>query len=227
MIRKTSDILPELEYFVKGNNPKLLIHCGTHGDEFESIDIVKKYVEKYEVNLPDFVFVPVVSPSAVKSRTRFNKNGKDLNRIFFSDSTEIEVRENANILDNYKFDLMVSFHEDPENDSYYIYDEGLDINESVRVLAHNQKIKQLGMKLLNGVDDPNDPHLGHKFVDGYNKLVIPKDYKNNGMATVWAIAEKKTKNSLTAEIPGKLSIKQKEIIVDTFFRDVLKTEESQ
>lgn len=221
MTRKTSDILPDFEYFQKGINPKLLIHSGTHGDEFEVIDFVKRAVEKYENCLPDFIFVPVVSPSAVKSKTRFNGNGKDLNRIFFSDSTEIEVQENAKILDGHKFDLMVSFHEDPGSDSYYIYDEGMDSNESVKVIEHNKKLSSLGIKLLNGIDDPNDPHLGQEFIEGYNKIVFNNNPENNGMTTVWALAEKKAKNSLTPEIPGKITLKEKELIVDTFFKDVL------
>ena len=58
MKRKVSVRLPSFEYFIKGKNPKLLIHSGTHGDEFEVIDIVKKCVLKYEDKLPDFVFVP-------------------------------------------------------------------------------------------------------------------------------------------------------------------------
>ena len=41
------------------------------------------------------------------------------------------------------------------------------------------------------------------------------------MATVWAIAEKHTKNSLTPEIPGLLTLKQKEMIIDSFFKDIL------
>ena len=221
MTRKTSNILPDFEYFQKGTNPKLLIHSGTHGDEFEVIEFVKNAVKKYENCLPDFIFVPVVSPSAVKLKTRFNNNGKDLNRVFFSDSTEIEVQENANILYGHNFDLMVSFHEDPDNDCYYVYDEGIDNIESNKVLDHNQKLKKLGIKLLNGIDDPNDPHLGQEFVDGYNRLIFDKHPENNGMATVWAIAEKKAKNSLTPEIPGKIDLEKKELIVDTFFKDVL------
>lgn len=213
--------MPDFEYFVKGNNPKLLIHSGTHGDEFESIDIVKKCVEKYENKLPDFIFVPVVSPSAVSAKTRFNDNGKDLNRVFFSDSTEIEVQVNAKIINGHKFDLMISFHEDPESFEYYIYDEGLNTEKSEKILKHNSKLKNFGVKLLNGIDDFNDPRLGKEFIEGYNKLIISEDLTNNGMATVWAIAEKHTKNSLTPEIPGLLTLKQKEMIIDSFFKDIL------
>lgn len=221
MIKYTFDILPGFEYFIKGDNPTLLIHCGTHGDEFESIDIVKKCVEKYENKLPDFIFVPVVSPSAVKNKTRLNENGFDLNRIFFSDSKEPEVVENIKVLNGYKFDLFVSFHEDPMSDEYYIYDSGYKTEESEAIKAHNQKLKKLGVNLLNGIDDTEDIDLGYEFKDGYKKFIETKEDLNNGMITVWSMLEKDIQTCLTPETPGLLDFKKKELIVDTFFKDVL------
>lgn len=221
MIRKISEKLPELEYFVKGDNPKLLIHSGTHGDEFDVIDLVKKAVEKYEGKLPDFVFVPMVSPSAVQNKTRVNKNGKDLNRIFYSNSTEIEVQENIKVLEGFCFDLVVSFHEDPEFNTYYIYDESQDELISEKVLNHIEIIKNLNVKLLTGLDDTNDPHLGHAFVEGYSKFHYPDERVADGTVTLWAYSENKTKGTLTPEIPGTLNLSEKDMIVDTFFKHVL------
>ena len=221
MVKKVSETLDGFEYYIKGENPTLLIHSGTHGDEFEVINIVRKCVEKYEDRLPDFVFVPKVSPSAVKARLRVNSNGFDLNRIFFSDSKEIEVIENIKALDGYKFDTMVSFHEDPVLEEYYIYDSGFDLNESEKLKSHNQKLKKLGFKLLNGLDDPDDPSLGYEFKEGYRKFIEGKDDKSNGMITVWAMVEKGVSECMVPEIPGMLSPKEKEIIVDTFFCDLL------
>lgn len=221
MIKKISSVLPNFYYFVKGENPKLLIHSGTHGDEFEVIDVVKKCVEKYEDKLPDFVFVPYVSPSAVSSKTRVNNNGSDLNRIFFSDSKDIEVQENIKVIKDYKFDLFVSFHEDPELPFYYIYDEGTNPNETANVVKHSQKMQSLGVNLLNGIDDPEDPTLGTEFVNGYKKFVVSKEFENNGMITSWAIINDIVGDTLVTEIPGKADLKIKELIVDTFFSDIL------
>lgn len=221
MIRKSSDILPELEYFIKGDNPKLLIHCGTHGDEFESINIVKRCIEKYEDRLPDFVFVPVVSPSAVFAKTRVNSNGKDLNRIFYSDSEDLEVKANIKILNDYKFDLFVSFHEDPLTDEYYIYDSGYSLDESEVIKRHNKKLKKMGIELLNGIDDADDPDLGFEFVNGYKKFIEKKEELNNGMITVWSMLEKDVQTCLTPETPGLLGLSKKEAIIDSFFKDVL------
>lgn len=221
MIRKVSTTLPNFEYFIKGENPTLLIHSGTHGDEYEVIDFVKKSVQKYEDKLPDFIFVPEVSPSAVKNKTRVNGNGNDLNRIFFSDSKDIEVQENIKVLDGYNFDLFVSFHKDPLSDEYYIYDSGYKLEESDNIKAYNQKLKSLGINLLNGIDDPDDPDLGYEFKDGYKKFIETKEDLTNGMITVWSMLEKNVQTCLTPEIPGLLSLNKKELIVDTFFVDIL------
>lgn len=221
MKKYVSSLLPDFHYYISGKNPEILLHSGTHGDEYEVIEIVQSAVHRYQKLLPDFVFVPIVSPSAVKLGTRLNKNGRDINRIFFSDSTEVEVQENIKALSDFKFDLMVSFHEDPELDSYYIYDEGFDKNETRQVLSHNRLLKKNGIKLLNGFDDLTDPRLGHEFINGYRKFSFSKDQKSSGMATVWALSEKRAKTTLVPEIPGKASLETKKYIVDTFFQEVL------
>ncbi len=218
MIRKTSKILSNLEYFVKGNNPKLLIHCGTYGDEYDVVKHVENAVIKYEEQLPDFVFVPIVSPSAVKLRTRINDNGKDLNRIFFSDSTDPEVLANIEIIGENKYDLFVSFHEDFEFPDYYIYDEGFTNLKQNMILNHNSQISKLGFTLFNGIDDPI---LNNVFLNGYKKIVINKDTRNNGMITSWMLSEGKVLDTLNPEIPMNLDSNSKKKIIDTFFENVL------
>ncbi len=88
----------KLKYFIKGSNPRLLIHSGTHGDEWGVIEPVKLAVKKYEDQLPDFVFVPEVSPSAVMNRTRVNSGSVDLNRSFTEGTNESEVLANMKII---------------------------------------------------------------------------------------------------------------------------------
>lgn len=221
MLKYTSNILPDLNYFVKGDNPELLIHSGTHGDEFEVIDCVTSAIKKYEKFLPDFVFVPEVSPSAVKERTRINNNGHDLNRIFFSDSDDLEVKENIKILKKYHFDLAVSFHEDPEFDCYYVYDETHDEAISKKVLGHVEFLKSKQVKLLTGLDDPDDPYLGHEFKEGYAKFTHPIEKDADGTLTLWAYSQKLVKNILVPEVAGKVSINTKQMIVDSFFERIL------
>lgn len=218
MIKKTSDILPDFEYFVKGDNPKLLIHSGTHGDEYGIINLLEKAVIKYEDRLPDFIFVPIVSPSAVKAKTRTNNNGKDLNRIFFSDSNDLEVKTNIAILENNKFNLFVSFHEDFEFMNYYVYDEGFIHLNTDKVINHNNKLKNFGIDLFDGIDDPI---LKTEIVNGYKKFTPSKTFENDGMITSWLLSQKKVDDTLTPEIPMELNLYYKEKIINTFFEDIL------
>ena len=212
---------PHFNYFVSSENPKLLIHSGTHGDEGGVIQHVKAALEKYESLLPSFVFVPEVSPSAVKLKTRVNSKGNDLNRVFLSNSEDEEVRLNIEVIKDKKFDLFVSFHEDPEYSDYYVYDFGYGEEKNKLVLEHNEFLKKQGVGLLNGVDDPTDPKLGYKFVDGYNKFAYVKKDVDSGNIAAWVLNRDIAKNCLFLEIPGKADYQTKEIIVDSFFREVI------
>ncbi len=221
MIKKTSSTNPNFHYFVSGRNPKLLIHTGTHGDEWEVINLVKETLEKYESRLPAFTFFPEISPSAVKARTRVNSMGKDINRVFFSNSPDPEVIENIKHLEDRHFDLTVTFHEDPEVFEYYIYDTNKSGKDNESVLKHNRKLKKFGIKLLDGIDDPDDPDLGYEFKNGYKKFVYKEGEPDNGMLTVWALNRGITDECLIPEIPGKLDIDQKRFVVESFFEEVL------
>jgi len=221
MERRISATNPDFYYFVSGKNPRLLIHTGTHGDEWEIIDLVKKALEKYELHLPAFVFFPEVSPSAVAAKTRANARGKDINRIFYSDSDDPEVIENIKHLSGKHFDLFISFHEDVGIEEYYIYNTGKIDGKNKAVVRHNGKLKAGGIKLLNGLDDTNDPALGYEFKGGYRRFVFDGNEPDNGMITVWLMNRGMVNEYMIPEIPGRLDIKKKEFIIDSFFRDVL------
>lgn len=220
-MRKIKTSNPKFYYFVSGENPKLLIHSGTHGDEYEVTDFVTEAIFKYENELPPFIFVPVVSPSAVERKTRVNESGTDMNRGFFSDSKDPEVQANIEIIKNHKFDLFVSFHEDWEFSEYYIYDWGYSKTKNELVLKHNQWLKNNGIGLFNGVDDPLDLALGYEFVEGYNKSAHVEKDKDDGIISDWILNRKVSKEYLLPEIPQQLSREKKDMIVDSFFSEVI------
>jgi hypothetical protein len=210
----------ELSYYQNGDNPKLLIHAGTHGDEYEVIDIVTETIDKYLDILPPFIYVPKVSPSAVNAKTRLNKNGNDLNRVFYSDITDEEVQENIEVMQKGLFDLFVSFHEDPELDSYYIYDTNFDDQPTKLIIDHNTWLKSQGIPLLNGLDDPTDSELGYEFIDGYKKFKH-EETTDNGMILVWGLNHKVIQHSILPEIPGKMELGKKRTLVDSIFQKVI------
>lgn len=219
-MRKVETSDPKFYYFVSGENPKLLIHSGTHGDEYEVTDFVIETILKYEKDLPPFIYVPVVSPSAVERKTRVNESGTDMNRRFFTDSNDPEVQANIEIIKNQKFDLFISFHEDHEFEKeYYVYDVGQDKHENNLVLRHNQLLSTKGILLLNRIDSHDDPNLGYLFVDGYRKFV----HKNNvdhGIAG-WILDRGIAREYLMPEIPMRANSEVKKMIVDSFFSEVI------
>lgn len=210
----------KIKYYVGGTRPHLLIITGMHGDEFKAVKCVEQAVKKYLNKLPPFVFIPKASPSAVRQRTRFNQEKIDLNRNFFDDTQSSEVKIIMNIVKKYKFDLCVSFHEDPEQEEFYCYDSGEGQN-CFKIKGFQQVVCAYGFKLFNGIDDRSDPALGYQFIDGY--IGMPPDFylQNNGTFENWAIRRGIIKRILTLEIPGKLPKNKKQQLVELFFGHVI------
>lgn len=102
-IRTVGDI--EVQYYISGKQPSLLLLTGTHGDELEVIDCLKKTIKINLAQLPEFVFIPEMSPSAVLQKTRLNKDGLDINRHFFDDSDIEEVKAVMKIIGQHQFEL--------------------------------------------------------------------------------------------------------------------------
>jgi hypothetical protein len=190
------------EYFQKGEKPSLLILSGTHGDEFKVIESVTSFIkDKYE-NLPSFLFIPAVSPSAVKQKTRVNVNGVDLNRIFKGSIQDKEAIAIQTILNPFHFKISLSFHEDPENESFYMYDSGLFEPEQLQVfkdLLHTSNVL-----LFSGIDDSEDPLLGLTIQEGYYSVNPKYDY-SDGYLMDYVIQNKICERFITLEIPGKVS----------------------
>lgn len=220
-MRRVTTSLPLFDFYISGNNPKLLIHSGTHGDEAEVTEFVIKALQKYEQVLPSFIFVPEVSPSAVALKTRNNARGVDMNRKFFSDSTDPEVQVNIQLIKEQKFDIFVSFHEDSELNEYYCYDVSWKKGVNKFILAHNRLLKEKGVNLLNGIDDEKDEDLGFEFREGYNKLEFLESMKDDGTISAWVLKRHIAEDYLLPEIPGKADRKMKQFIVESFFEEVI------
>lgn len=203
-----------VEFFISGSKPKLLIHSGTHGDEAGVIPMVEQAMKEYLQLLPNLVFVPRVSPSAVVLGTRVNTERIDINRSFYDGSKSTEVQDNIRIVAPFTFDLAVSFHEDPEFDCYYIYDSSATKKPNNFILDHNAFLLSQGIKLLNGLDDPNDEELGYEFVNGYRKFCHDPQMQDNGMINVWLLNNGIAGQTFLPEIPGKLSHIKKKLIID-------------
>ncbi len=206
-----------LRYYQKGENPKLLIYSGTHGDEAGVIGSVQRHLERNEQKLPDFVWVPEVSPSAVRLGTRQNERGRDVNRICTVEATDPEVVLNRMVVDGKQFDLFIDFHEDPTTDAFYLYDS-IDVRRTAALEKLYTDIQELGVPLYHGLDDEE---LGLHVDTGY---VVCTEYDSapelGNIYTTWRYLKDHDivrGRFLNPEVPGKVSQGVKDTVTALLF----------
>jgi len=81
-----------------GDTPiRVGIFAGIHGDEPEGVHAVVKFIKLLDAR-PELAagyylsFYPLCNPTGFEDNTRFSRRGKDLNREFWRNSAEPEVR---------------------------------------------------------------------------------------------------------------------------------------
>lgn len=205
-----------LEYLIKGN-PVVLIESGMHGDEREIIPLVWNEIKKRFEALPDFIYLPKASPSAVRMNRRENGDGDDLNRMFTPRTASKEARIIMDAVSSYRCKLHLSFHEDLFTPNFYLYDslplEGTDFLESLR-----NQVLACGVGLYNGIDAPDDPSLGFVVKNGFCH------YQPNGKAGFfgdWTFSSGVTKRMVEIEIPALVSKEQQRKLVQIVFEKYL------
>lgn len=218
---------PDTFYYTWGETPVLLITSGIHGDEYELIEPLTESLQRNRPTLPPFLYIPVVSPSAVRLHTRLNERGLDLNRQFLQDHSDPEVEMFKEIVGERTFKLMVSFHEDPELDSYYIYDIGHDKSENERLKKFNVSLDEIGINLFTGVDDPEDLVLNHEFVDGYHRFAHSSSLASSGMIEDYVMDVGQANEVWIPEIPGKIKLATKAKLIEKFVTELLTISPSQ
>ncbi len=194
MLRNVERTIP---YTVNGKNPKLLIATGTHGDEFHVIPMVAEVIKELHRELPDFLYIPEVSPTAVVARSRINGFGNDINRNFgLLDDPEADLLKQ--ILHKLSGAVGISFHQDFEFPQFYVYDTS-QMGESDLSELRN-KVRALGVPLYSGIDQIEDTALGNEVVDGYVGN-IGRPSKLGGFIEDWAMHYGYLSRFFTFEIP--------------------------
>lgn len=215
-VQKLNNFSETLEYFVYNNKKsqkKIFINAGLHGNESGVIKPLQFFLQKNYSQLPSFTFVPKMSLSAVDLQTRQNKYEHDLNRYFGTQKDAEAVLAEKVVKKHHPYDLVLSFHEDTEYSQTYLYDVGKKSSDKP-ISGWQQKMKSLGIEMLNGVDDPSDPELKYKFVEGYNYL----DHAlANGQFEHWVVLSGLAKRSFSIEIPSKLGLEAKGRLINEYF----------
>ncbi len=207
-----------LLYYQSSQTPKLLLISGFHGNETDVIAPLTDIIFRNQKRLPPFLFIPVACPSAVALETRLNKNKVDINRSYYLDSPEEEAQALMHLLAGFRFDIAYSFHEDPGERRFYLYDMGEGV-DAKKIDALKQAILSLGVPMFHGIDDLEDPSLGGEIVDGYS-LEDEQLTLKNGFFNGYLLTADITRRHLNPEIPGAIPKEKKAAILQAIF-DIL------
>jgi hypothetical protein len=108
-----------------GDTPiRIGIFAGVHGDEPEGVHAVVQFIKLLETK-PELAagyylsFYPVCNPTAFEDHTRFSRAGKDLNREFWKNSAEPEVRLLEAELRSRSFQGIIALHTDDTSSGFY------------------------------------------------------------------------------------------------------------
>lgn len=211
MDKRTHDAL---EYFLHGEAPRVLLLSGMHGDEYESGALLERYLIEHADNLPDFLYIPQVSPSAVAAKTRKNAYGNDINRQFMPATQDPEARSVMDIVSPYQFTLCVDIHEDPDRTlGFYLYDT--DQMSDGQLERYRTCLTTTGARLYTGVDDIDDEHLMLQVEKGYVSLGFERSGVTSGFSSRWLFEAGICKRTFTVEIPGKAAKVLKDAVIHT------------
>ena len=195
---------------------RILIVAGIHGDEpsgpHAALSALLDPVFKKRIARAGVVFniVPLANPSGTMRGTRKTINGHDVNRCFSDEPQHNEPFECTafrNFLKNIRqpYDLLLSLHEDPGYDAFYLYDA-----ECGRTSPLIQNIFSIitkhGVRRYTGLDEPE---LGGGIIRGGYANVSANASRTLPTLEEYALRNGYAKKTLTPEIPGKLPLAKK------------------
>jgi hypothetical protein len=115
----------------RGEEPplKIGIFAGIHGDEVAGIlacfDLLRFFEkEPFLARAYHLHFYPLVNPTGFEDRTRHTRTGSDLNREFWRDSAQPEVRILEEEIQRQRFDGLISLHCDDTSEGLYGFVRG-------------------------------------------------------------------------------------------------------
>jgi hypothetical protein len=108
-----------------GDTPiRIGIFAGVHGDEPEGVRAAIQFIKLLEAK-PELAagyylsFYPICNPTGFEDGTRHSRSGKDLNREFWGNSNEPEIRLLQAELSSRSFNGIISLHTDDTSDGFY------------------------------------------------------------------------------------------------------------
>jgi protein MpaA len=141
------------------------IFAGIHGDEPEGSHAVIQFIKLLE-SKPELAtgyclsFYPVCNPTGFEDGTRFSRSGKDLNREFWKNTSEPEVRLLQAELISRSFQGIISLHTDDTSLGFYGIVQGATLTKHLvqpaldaadRILSRDLRPIIDGFKARNGM----------------------------------------------------------------------------
>ncbi len=115
---------------------RLAIFGGLHGDEPASVLAPIAFLERLAAEPEratgyELAVYPLLNPVGYVNNTRVNGDGLDLNRLFWCDSAQPEVRAVERELTRTRFDGLITLHADDTCEGIYGYTRGHVLTESL------------------------------------------------------------------------------------------------
>ena len=115
---------------------RLGLFAGIHGDEPAGCEALARFLSDLAAAPEiatgyDLVVYPVCNPTGYEDGTRANRDGFDINREFWKNSTQPEVLILERELREHRFDGIVTLHADDTCNGLYGYAHGRVLNESL------------------------------------------------------------------------------------------------
>jgi hypothetical protein len=120
-----------------GDTPiRVGIFAGVHGDEPEGVHAIVQFIQLLEAHSElatgyYLSFYPVCNPTGFEDGTRHSRSGKDLNREFWRNSAEPEVRLLQAELQSRSFQGIISLHTDDTSDGFYGFAHGATLTKNL------------------------------------------------------------------------------------------------
>lgn len=119
-----------------GDVIRIGIFATIHGDEPEGALALTRFVAELEKD-PEIAkgyalfLYPVCNPTGFEDNTRHSRNGKDLNREFWTESTQPEIRYLESEIWTHAFDGIITLHTDNTSDGVYAFVGGAVLSENL------------------------------------------------------------------------------------------------
>jgi protein MpaA len=119
-----------------GDTIRIGMFATIHGNEPEGALALTRFVAELEKN-PEIAqgyalfLYPVCNPTGFEDNTRHSRGGKDLNREFWTDSAQPEIRYLESEIWTHAFDGIITLHTDDTSDGLYAFVSGAVLTENL------------------------------------------------------------------------------------------------